>query len=264
MWKRVTALVAVGAVTVACSTAVDQAHAVGVTAVPSTAAPAATAPSAAPVNPDPRVGAVFLGGETMHTCSGSVLDSTTRDLILTAAHCVADGADTYFEPGFDDQAGTDDVWHVDTVYLDPRWVQDANPVADFAIARVSRDGGGAVEDAAGGGFRLGSAPTRGTEVTLTGYEFGVGGGPIGCRAPTAAAERGFPSLPCSGLSDGTSGSPWVSGSTIIGLTGGLDGGGCDESVSYSPPLDDAIVALLHRAEAGGPGDTAPAEFEDDC
>ena len=33
---------------------------------------------------------------------------------------------------------------------------------------------------------------------------------MGCSAVTAALERGFPSVPCAGLSDGTSGSPWVS------------------------------------------------------
>ena len=64
--------------------------------------------------------------------------------------------------------------------------------------------------------------------------------------------------------DGTSGSPWVSGSVITGLVGGLEGGGCQEDVSYSPPFDDAITRLLHRAEAGGPADVAPNDFDDEC
>ena len=51
---------------------------------------------------------------------------------------------------------------------------------------------------------------------------------------------------------------------MVGLTGGLDGGGCEENVSYSPPFDDAIKRLLARAEAGGPGDVAPTAFDDDC
>ena len=58
--------------------------------------------------------------------------------------------------------------------------------------------------------------------------------------------------------------PWTTGPTITGLVGGLDGGGCDENVSYSPPFDDGVVALLRRAEAGGPADEAPAVFDDDC
>ena len=117
---------------------------------------------------------------------------------------------------------------------------------------------------AGGGLALGPAPQPGTVVTVTGYGLGVGGGPIGCRAVTAAATGGFPSLPCAGLVDGVSGAPWTTGSTVTGLIGGLDGGGCEENVSYSPPFDDQITRLLRRAEAGGPADQAPTVFDDNC
>jgi Trypsin len=234
-------------------------------------ATAAATPSAAqtdetaqPVRPDPRVGAVFLGAGSLHTCTGAVLASATRDLILTAAHCLAEGVDTAFVGAFDNDAAPDTVWHVDTVYLDPRWVQNQDPLADFAIARVSRDAGGSIQDQAGGGLSLGPAPASGTVVTVAGYGMGVGGGPIGCHMPTAPPRDGFPSLPCQGLADGLSGAPWITGSSVTGLIGGLDGGGCDENVSYSPPFDDAITQLLGRAEAGGPGDDAPTVLADDC
>ena len=191
------------------------------------------------------------------------------------------------------------------MYLDPRWVADQAPVADFAIARVSRPQGDAVERAVGSGFVLGKAPPEGTEVAVSGYALGVGGGQLGCRA-RATTERGFPALPCAGLVDGTSGAPWVVGAApaatsepgaapaatsepgaapgatsvpgaapgatsvpgaapaVTGIVGGLDGGGCEEDVSYSPPFDDAIKQLLRRAEAGGAGDVAPAAFAGEC
>ena len=130
---------------------------------------------------------------------------------------------------------------------------------------MSRDTGGSVEAQAGGGLRLGPAPKPGTVVTVTGYGMGVGGGPIGCRTATAAPAKGFPALDCAELVDGLSGAPWIDGSTVTGVIGGLNGGGCaDESVSYSPPFDDAIKRLLARAEAGGPADDAPTVFDDDC
>ena len=224
-----------------------------------------TAPATAqPVAPDPRVGAVFLGGGSLHTCSGAVLESASGDLILTAAHCVAEGIDAEFVAGFHNDAAPEDIWRIDAVYLDPRWVQDQDPLADVAIARVSRDAGGSVEAVAGGGLALGPAPQPGTVVTVTGYGLGVGGGPIGCRAVTAVATGGFPSLPCAGLIDGVSGAPWTTGSTVTGLIGGLDGGGCEENVSYSPPFDDQITRLLRRAEGGGPADQAPTVFDDNC
>src|SRR4051812_33450191 len=69
---------------------------------PSTAAAAEpeTPPTARSVPADPRVGAVFLGGDSLHACSGGVLDSANGDLILTAAHCLSDGTDATFVPGF--------------------------------------------------------------------------------------------------------------------------------------------------------------------
>jgi hypothetical protein len=72
-------------------------------------------------------------------------------------------------------------------------------------------------------------------------------------------------LDCAELVDGLSGAPWIDGSTVAGLIGGLNGGGCaDKSTSYSPPFDDAIKELLARAEAGGAADAAPTMFDDDC
>ncbi|MFY9921482.1 MAG: trypsin-like peptidase domain-containing protein [Mycobacterium sp.] len=220
--------------------------------------------SAAPVPPDARVGALFLGAGDLHTCTAGVLDSKDGDLILTAAHCVAEGIDTTFVAGFAGAADPAAIWRVDTIYLDPRWVKNQDPLADFAILRVSRDGSGTVEAEAGGGLAIGTAPKPGTVVNVTGYGLGVGGGPIGCKAETELAPGGFPSLPCGGLIDGTSGAPWTTGLTVTGLTGGLDGGGCDENVSYSAPFDTGVVQLLARAEAGGSGDTAPEVFDDDC
>jgi hypothetical protein len=234
--------------------------------VPPSSSSAATVATitAAPVPPHPRIGAVFLGASDTHTCTGAVLDSAAGDLILTAAHCVAANVDTTFVAGFNDTADPANVWKVDATYLDPRWMKNRDPLADFAILRVVRDGGGSVESEAGGGFALGPAPKKGTVVSVTGYEVGIGGGPIGCEAPTELGPGGYPSLLCAGLVGGTSGAPWIVGPTIIGVVGGLDGGGCDETVTYSPPFDDGVVELLTRAEAGGPPDTAPADYTDDC
>lgn len=147
------------------------------------------------VGADPRVGAVFLGDKTLHVCSGSVLDSATGDLIVTAAHCMANGVDAFFVPGYDKDADDEDYWRIDAVYLDPRWMANQDPLADFAIARVSRDGGGSVEGEAGGGFRIGDAPRDGTEVTVTGYALGVGGEQLGCHARTGSLH-GYPSVAC--------------------------------------------------------------------
>lgn len=225
----------------------------------------AAASSAREVAPVPAVGAVFLGGTDTHTCTGAVVHSESGDLVLTAAHCLAAEYPATFVPGFDGHASPADVWRIDTVYLDPRWVSTHDTAADYAFARVSRPGGGSVEAVAGSSLALGMAPGEGTDVTITGYPLGVGGAPVGCRSVTGpAADGGYPSLRCGGLVDGTSGAPWISGAAVVGLVGGLDGGGCDDSVSYSPPFDEQTAALLARAEAGGPGDAPPNTFSDQC
>lgn len=180
-------------------------------------------------------------------------------IFLTAGHCVPAGHHLAFVAGLSGTAAPEDFWHIDEVYLDPRWVQFQDPVADFAIARVSRDTGGSVEAQVGAGLNLGTAPKPGDAVTLTGYAVGIDGGPVGCRTTTAAPVKGFPEADCAHMPDGTSGAPWVVGSTVSGLIGGLDGGGCEgQIVNYSPRFDDAIKQLPARAEVGGPGDAGPS------
>jgi hypothetical protein len=218
---------------------------------------------AAQVNPDPRVGAIFFGGSDLHACTGSVLHSAAGDLVLTAAHCLANGQAT-FVPGFARQAAPGDVWALDTVYLDPRWLANRDPRADYAIARASRADDASIEAVAGSALSLGSAPAKGSRVNVVAYPAGVGGMPLGCQVSTGISDEGYPELPCAGLADGTSGAPWISGSTVTGLIGGLHGGGCTDNVSFSSPFDQHITDLLARAEAAGPGDVPPAGLNDEC
>ena len=219
---------------------------------------------AAPVKPDPRVGAFFLSGSDLHACTGSVLHSAAGNLVLTAAHCLSTGGPAQFVPGFARKAAPEDLWTVDTSYMDPRWLANRDPRADYAIARVSRPSGGSVEALAGSALSLGMAPQRGSQVTVVAYPAGVGGLPVGCQTDTGFGDSGYPELPCAGLVDGTSGAPWISGSTVTGVIGGLHGGGCAENLSYSPPFDQHVTQLFARAQAGGPGDAPPSSFDDQC
>ena len=218
---------------------------------------------AGPMDPDSRVGPIFLNGMAQHVCTGSVVHSATGNLVMTAAHCLAGASRITFVPGLAGDGPPSDLWTADAVYLDPRWTASKDPHADYAIARVSSAAGGSVESH-GLALTLGTAPPPGSRVTVMGYPSGVGGSPIGCQASTAVTESGYPSLSCEGLVGGTSGAPWVSGTTVTGLIGGLEGGGCAENVSYSAPFDEHVAQLLARAEAGGPGDTVPNAVDDTC
>ena len=149
------------------------------------------------------MGAIFLGGFDLHTCTGSVVHSSSGDLILTAAHCMAKQFKAVFVPGFAHTAAPTNVWHIDAVYLDPLWVSFRDPKVDYAFARVSR--------------------------------------------PHRRIDRG-------------GSRPWISGSTVTGVTGGLQRGGCTQWVSYSAPFNERTAALLARAETGGRGEAAPLAF----
>lgn len=219
---------------------------------------------ARPVDPDMRVGAIFPNGGTLHVCTGSVVHSADGNLVVTAAHCLAGATRITFVPGLAGATAPTDLWTADAVYLDPRWIASREPQADYAIVRVSSSKGGSVESHVGESLRLGAAPAPGSEVTVIGYPAGVGGSPIGCNATISVNGGGFPAVQCDGLVGGTSGAPWVSDTTITGLTGGFERGGCGANVSYSPPFDEHVAQLLARAEAGGRGDTVPNDVGGNC
>ncbi len=219
---------------------------------------------AGPVDPDLRVGPIFLDGGTVHVCTGSVVHSTGGNLVMTAAHCLAGSSQIAFAPGFAGDGAPIDLWTADAVYLDPRWTAVKDPHADYAIMRVSGRADGSVESHIGLALTLGRTPPPGSHVTVLGYPAGVGGSPVGCQAGIGLTDGGYPSVACDGLVAGTSGGPWVSGTTISGLTGGFERGGCAEDVSYSAPFDEHVALLLARAEAGGPGDPVPNGLDDIC
>jgi hypothetical protein len=219
---------------------------------------------AGPMEPDLRVGPIFLDGAAEHVCTGSVVHSAAGNLVITAAHCLGGATKFTFVPGFAGDARPTDVWTADAVYLDPRWVSVKDPHADYAIARVSNPTGASVESRTGLALTLGDAPAPGSRVTVMGYPSGEGGSPIGCQASTSLTDSGYPALVCEGLVGGTSGAPWVSGTTVTGLIGGLQGGGCAENISFSSPFDQRVGDLLARAVAGGPGDALPKDAPDVC
>ncbi|GAA4539639.1 serine protease [Pseudonocardia xishanensis] len=217
-------------------------------AVP-TPRPTATAASA--------VGALFDGPD--HFCSGSVVDSPTGDLVLTAAHCVASGDGSpaatgmSFVPGYHDGVSPYGAWTVQSAAVDPHFLADADPDYDVAFLRVS----GPVEDVTGG-FAVAFDPGAGDEVAAVGY-------PMEDDAPTtrAGVTEQFSvtqlELPAPGLENGTSGGPWLRGDgTVVGLTGGYEQGGYDFDTSYSTYLDEDFAGLRDealdapdiRAEAG--------------
>ncbi|MDJ0342432.1 hypothetical protein QMK19_22120 [Streptomyces sp. H10-C2] len=212
----------------------------------------------------PTVGVLFSidSSAEAHFCSASVVHSPSRSLLLTAAHCEP-GTGVVFVPGYvkDAKVQPYGTWVVDQVFTDPRWtVEDtgAGSDYDFAFARVKKDEQGkSLEDVTGANV-LTRTPGWTNKVTVIGYsgeESDPTGRPISCTTATTRLP-GLRQLQmdCGGFYTGTSGSPWLldydprtKTGKVVGLVGGLDGGGPDDSVSYSPLFEDAAFTLYRTA-----------------
>jgi hypothetical protein len=226
---------------------------------------AADTPAAHETAPVPTVGTLFYPSvlglfatlRLPHFCSASVVHSTGHDLVVTAAHCVyGTGPTIEFAPGYDDGATPYGVWTVRHLYVDPAWKATRDPRHDVAILQLAPRGGRDVEDVVGAN-PLGVAQP-GADVTVLGYRLGSGGRPLTCTNELYETD-GYPSIDCTGFTDGTSGGPWLQGGSVVGVVGGLWQGGCADA-EYSTPFGGDTFTLLHRAESGTGGDATPVAF----
>ena len=119
-------------------------------AAPGPAAQTALAPSApltgTPFEGTPAVGALFTmtGGRLgRHFCTASVIDSPTRDLLVTAAHCVSRYPDTNpaglaFVPGYVNGSARYGIWTITRIFADSAWRAAADPITMWLSWRLRR------------------------------------------------------------------------------------------------------------------------------
>jgi V8-like Glu-specific endopeptidase len=217
----------------------------------------------------PTTGPLYIGTSTIHICTASVVSSPTQNLVITAAHCVfgGSGRGMTFVPGSVNGSEPYGRWTVVAAYADPAWIHHHDPLVDIAILKVAPDqifGASLQVQQVTGGNKLIAAPATIGQVQLPAYAAGVGGWPFSCLA-TAHRTGRYPTVTCSGgYVLGTSGAPFIQGSNVLGVIGGLQGGGCLPTTEYSSPFNAATIALLNRAASGAAGDTLPAAGSDGC
>ncbi|MEU6507614.1 MULTISPECIES: trypsin-like peptidase domain-containing protein [unclassified Streptomyces] len=204
-----------------------------------------------------RVGALFgadrandlKGG---HYCTASVVHSPGRDLIVTAAHCVA-GADDgglLFVPGYRDGKAPYGVWKVGKRYLPDGWAKDQDEDSDVALAVVQDLKGRKLEDVVGGNRFTAGTETGATAVTVVGYPSSREV-PIRCINKPTVHSRTQQRIDCPAFSTGTSGSPWINGDgQVVGVIGGHEEGGDTDDVSYSVVLGSGAAELYKDATSG--------------
>jgi V8-like Glu-specific endopeptidase len=231
-----------------------------------------TIPTATRFNGAPAVGAVFLGGtDSPHGCTGSVIRSPGRNLVLTSAHCLTgSGRGAQFVPGYHDGLAPYGRWDIVAAYVDPRWLSVQDPRHDYAFVVVApqQSNGRSVQlgDVVAGN-PLGLAPPPGLQVQVIAYPEGIDDNPITCTVPSYEFD-GYPAFDCHGFVGGTSGAPWLSRTgqdlAVRGIIGGLHQGGCFEYTSYSSRFDQDTFAVYQRAAVGQPTDTLPEPHGDGC
>jgi V8-like Glu-specific endopeptidase len=223
--------------------------------------------SAVPVGGVRTTGPLYLPGSNIHFCTASVVNSPAGNLLVTAGHCiVGTGAGVTFAPGSVNGSAPYGTWTVVAAYADPAWISGQSPQHDIAFLKVAPQtigGRTRTVQQVTGANHLGMTPPTPTAVVIPAYPAGVGGQPISCLN-TAYQSSGYPTFDCAGYVGGVSGGPWINGSTVVGVIGGLNQGGCTDSRSYSSPFDATTVALYNRAVAATTSDTLPAAGPDGC
>ncbi|MEV5509640.1 hypothetical protein AB0L16_24925 [Streptomyces orinoci] len=211
---------------------------------------------------------------TGRTCSGSVVRSPGRDLVLSAGHCLNGYSGTSprrhlgFVPQYHDGAKPFGIFPVKNngVYVAQEYYDlgaHAGARYDFGFAVTERNEHGALlQDATGGVQLLTGTGYFHAPVRMIGYPGGAPK-PLECWSITTRwasddpADPGtFPRIACDGFVGGTSGGPmlmpWPGGWAVIGVIGGYHTGGNTPQISYSACFGAATRALYRAAVTGAP------------
>ncbi|WP_405977278.1 hypothetical protein [Streptomyces sp. NBC_00158] len=226
----------------------------------------------------PVVGRMFvMQGTGAYFCTASVVSSPSRDMVLSAAHCLL-GTDTRqvaFVPQYTrakprpyglfpvlrNAAGRSKVW------IAPRYRTDGPDRAatlDVAFAQVGPGADGLpVEDVVGGNRLVTGATFNHPKVTLIGHP-AAAARPRTCVNKTTKFTSGDPKSPgsflridCTGYPGGTSGGPFLARydaqtmtGDVVGVIGGWKTGGPTADTSYSSYFGAEIRKLYQTAVAG--------------
>jgi V8-like Glu-specific endopeptidase len=218
--------------------------------------------TASPSAGTPAVGALFTisdGRLGTHFCTASVVASPEGNLILTAAHCLADYSRTgiAFVPGYVDGATPEGVWPVTHIFVDRAWAATADPDDDFAFLTVAQPGSDTPIEYVTGAERLGIDESAANVTRVVGYP-DTRAQPIICQNRTSMFSSTQMRFGCGGFTEGTSGSPFLidpdgpgGGVTVIGVIGGYQQGGDSPDISYAAAFGPNAQSLYDIAVAQG-------------
>jgi V8-like Glu-specific endopeptidase len=184
------------------------------------------------------IGALFYHGR--HFSTASVLHP---GVVLTAAHSVTGKAITgiIFAPGWGTPSSGPEFACL-RAYTTAAWQASRDIDDDFALAQLVS---GAEAMTGSLSIKTGVAQEQ-PSVTVTGYPDELAH-PITGTSSTKAYGANQMRWAFPGCTDGTSGSPFMIGSTVIGALGGYQQGGDSPNVSDAACFRENMVALMREA-----------------
>ena len=203
----------------------------------------------------------FTLGNGQYSCSGSAVASKNQDVVLTAAHCVSDGAGHWathwtFVPGYADGHEPYGSYPAQTYYVPAQWSAGADEDDDVAFVVVGTAGGREVGAAVGGqpiefGYRAAAEAAFGypAEPPYTGQGLDYCEGTLQAD-PFGTQDEG---ITCA-MTEGGSGGPWLSDfdprtglGVITGVTTFRYSG--PDRILYSADLGPVARASYERASS---------------
>lgn len=205
----------------------------------------------------------FTLGNQGYACSGSAVASANQDVVITAAHCVSDGAGHWathwrFVPGYDNGREPYGSYPARTFYVPAQWSDNADEDDDVAFVVVGTAHGHHVGAVVGGqpigfGDRAATEAVFGypSEPPYTGQSLDY------CAGTLQPDPYGLPDegIGCT-MTEGGSGGPWLSDfdpqtglGVITGVTTFRYSG--DDATLYSADLGPVAKALYERASGQG-------------
>ena len=205
----------------------------------------------------------FTMGGVGYACSGSTVSGASPSVVVTAAHCVSDGAGAWasgwrFVPGYVAGRAPYGVYRAATFYVARGWTAGAEENDDVAFVATRPVSGRAAVGTVVGEQQI-SFGSRGGQASVFGYPAlrPYDGSRLDYCAgrvspdPYGGADAG---LSCA-MTEGDSGGPWLSGfnaragaGTITGVSSFKYSG--ESRTLYSADLGPVAHALYTRAERG--------------
>jgi V8-like Glu-specific endopeptidase len=211
--------------------------------------------------PYPAVGKVFfrLGGYS-YVCSAAIVDAPSARLVWTAGHCMRDpgrrgrwASKWIFVPGYEQGARPYGSWPASVLWSSGGWLR-SNDNMDFGAVQIARHNGTGVQTAVGYGIPFGANQPVEQDWQAIGYpaDNWFGDSLWHCQSSYAVSDPSFHksgpwpfAIGCD-MGGGSSGGPWISGST--GAIGAVTAYGYNNEpdLLYGTNLGDAAASLYAK------------------